>query len=359
MSAIINQAYRNIIQEYDLKIVDFDEFLYENKQPPVVGYDHNNNIQWNIQLEHDTFYILKDTPRSKRIDGTDGHPVGLRFHSLNLEKPNFYHENYVDGWWLHNLLTDNKALIFTSMDTYHKTLINMPLGFMDQHCISQSSDYYKTTIHDQCYYRRIFWRGNATHVTRTNFVNFARTHSSGLFDVDFVKNFNPYGEKKPHSGHYRDYCKHLLFSDICLGIRGDLPWLYSFFDMLRLGTVPCLIDCYFYSDLGWENIGINPNDIFLSFKSSETPFEEICNTIVELLNNKEKILYMKNCIYKFMKNYIYNDTLLHLHNGHPKYSGWADFIIAKCIELKQNNFVIDNHQFFSSKIHEVKYILNH
>jgi len=358
--AIIHEVYKQIIQDYGLYIPTLDTIDSEDQE---IRYE-NNKVIFNLELGNNTCLFLPDAiqlPNPIRAAKGLVTPTNIRFHkhNANTNKTSAYYGNLVDHWWLDSLLIKNNFLVMTIMDVQDEKIIHMPLGFMNQYHISQPNDYHKILIEDHSYQKRIIWRGNDTHEMRKKIIPFLFKHNSGCFDVRFSENFSPYSPQKPNPGCYRDYCKHVMFSDICLVIRGDLPWAFSFFDLLRLGTIPCLIDCYFYKNMGWENIGINPDDIMLSFETSETSFEEIADSILELYNNRERVLYMKHCIFKFMTEYIMNDFLLKMQNTQLKYSGWGDFIIAKYLEMKENNGPEQNTQFISRKVHDIKYALRH
>jgi hypothetical protein len=359
--AIIHKVYQKIIENYALNIPSLDTIAREDQE---IRYA-NDQLVFNLKLNNDTCLFLPDAiylPELPMVAKGLLEPTNIRSHRNNPKTKRFsaYYGNFVDNWWFEDLLKQNNFLVMTPMDTKYPQIINMPLGFMSYSLINQSRDYHKILIEDNGYQKRIIWRGNDTHEIRHKSIPFFSKHKSGRFDVKFLENFYPYNiDKPPNPVYYRDYCTHLMFADICLAIRGDLPWLFSFFDILRMGTIPCFINCYFYKNMGWENIGINPDDIMLSFDTSETSLEEIAHSILELHNNKERVLYMKHCIFKFMKNYIMNDFLLKMQNSVHKYSGWGDFIIAKYLEMKENNFSKQNTQFISSKVHDIKYALRH
>jgi hypothetical protein len=165
---------------------------------------------------------------------------------------------------------------------------------------------------------------------------------------------NPYGVVKPTSLEYVSYFKLLSVADAFLVMRGDKPWLYSFFDCLRAGAIPVCVDT-FYGQLGWENIGIRTEDIILDLSTKTQTFDDIYFAIVELMEDKEKILHMKRIGQQFMQKYVFNDQLLAAHGASGYFAGWGDFIVAKLLETARNGYALVDNSLICKTVNEVKY----
>lgn len=263
----------------------------------------------------------------------------------------FWTQPYIDYYSTH--------AIFTPMDCLADNVVNVPSGFMLNDNISQSKAYCLNYAPKLTRFNKVFWKGSAwTHEIRPKVVRYLKSKR----DVRFVlRNWtctsgNPYGAVKPPSIEYTSYFEQLSHADLFLVMRGDRPWLYSFFDCLRAGAIPVCIDT-FYGNLGWEKIGIAPDDILLDLDTSKHGLEGIYQAITSLLENKEKLLHMKATGQQFFQKYVLTDGLVAAHGASIYFSGWGDFIVAKALEIARNNYKLDNTQFISPLVHEVKDVL--
>jgi len=282
----------------------------------------------------------------------------IRF-SNRQERKNIRKNMLVDQYWANEYIEYyNKNPIITHYDCIGENVINMPLGIMPSKYISHNIDYYKSyhPIEPQ-YKNKVFWRGRGfTHNIRKILIDFLKDKKHPNVDVDYwTPDGNPYGPIKPPPSEYTKYFEQLKSSDIFLVIRGDLPWLNSFFDALRAGCIPVCIDT-FYGNLGWENIGIEKEDILVDFHTSINSLDEIYEKIIKLVLNKDKILYMKDNIRNFYNKYILTDRYLNKYHTAFHFSGWGDFLVAKILDLVENNYQITNKQFFCAKVKEIKNI---
>ena len=272
-----------------------------------------------------------------------------------LYRQNIRKNKLVDQFWINKYINYyEKNLIFTNLDCIGKNVINVPLGFMPAKNISQDIKYYQYHNKEVLYNKKIFWKGRTfTHQIRTKILDFLECKNNPNINISYWNPIgSPYLDNKPPKTEYDNFFNQLQASDMFLVIRGDLPWLFSFFDAIRAGCIPVCIDT-FYGNLGWENIGIKKEDILLDFNTDIDSFEYIYETISELILNKDKILFMKNNVINFYKQYILTDS--YLKHTHTKFhtAGWGNFYIAKLLEIVENNYKINNNQFICSKFKEI------
>lgn len=285
----------------------------------------------------------------------------FKLTSMRDKKTNIRQGNLVDQCWADKYIKHcNTNPIFTIFDCVGENVVNFPLGFIPCDCISQTIDYYRSySPAYPKYHNKVFWSGSGfTHNIRPTLIDFIQTQSQSNknIDVNYWKpDGNPYGKIKPQPSEYTKYFERLKSSDIFLVIRGDLPWLNSFFDALRAGCIPVCIDT-FYANLGWENIGIKTEDIILDLHTNVNSLDEIYEKIIELVSNKDKVLHMKDTIRNFYNKYILTDRYLNKHHTRFHLAGWGDFYVAKVLELVENNYQIKNNQFICAKVKEIKNI---
>lgn len=266
--------------------------------------------------------------------------------------------NLVDQFWTQKYIDFFSNPIFSTLDCKAKNVINIPLGFMPHAAISQCKKYPFIQHDNNQYFGKIFWRGRIlTHEIRSKiipcFLNKRSQHVDiDLWNIDGEK-YGIYGEPNKcqvPKEEYSNYFEGLKNSDFFLVIRGDLPWTFSFMDCIRAGAVPICIDT-FYQNMGWENIGIRSEDLFLSFNTDMHTVEEIYDKCLEILQDQERVLYMKNNVNKFYKKYILNDR--EFKSGCST-NCWRDFIAAKIIEIQRNDHQLVNNQFISAIVNEIK-----
>lgn len=298
--------------------------------------------------------INNDSDEILFVRATDSANGGIRenLRTNNLVDQNIYNRCY----------SNIKNPIFTWLDFVGDNVINCPLGFMSPENIQQQHSYYEDYDAINQYYNRIFWSGNKTHSIRNTIIDYFKSKSyiNTHIDIDYWKLDDQYSvyeknKPKPPPSEYIYYFNKLKASDLFLIIRGDKPWTNSFFDCLRANTIPVCIDT-FYGKLGWENIGFQTEDILLDINTNFMSLEEIYETIISLVKNKEKILYMKNNLHKFYSAYILTDRSIRNHGlKYRMFAGWGDFYCAKILEIYNNNYKVLNNQFISSYIKDIKY----
>lgn len=271
-------------------------------------------------------------------------------------------ENYrtgllVDQPWAQKYIDHYRDYpILTALDCVGFNVVNVPLGFMLNNAISQSSRYYESYKPQLKCFGTVFWKGSVwTHANRSKIIYGLKSKRDSRF---LLRNWhckrNPYGRVKPPSCEYSSYFDQLSKSDLFLVLRGDKPWLYSFFDCLLAGAIPVCIDT-FYPDLGLENIGINTNDLLLALGTKTCSLDQIYESIVSLLEDEERVIHMKQVGQNFMRRYILNDHLLEVNGASVYFAGWGDFIAAKLLETARNGYALVDNSFICQTVNEVKH----
>jgi len=200
------------------------------------------------------------------------------------------------------------------------------------------------TIKNENFHNKVFWSGTITHSFRRDVTSFYEKVDDKRFDVSIFDQTIYRDGFKP--GTYKTFLDNLSKSDVVYLLRGDRIWTNTFYDIIRAGCIPVMVNSM--GDYGWENILKNVDDYMLRFDMREHSMEHIHQQVVSLLEDKERVLYMKNNIRKL------HDTFFK-HN--VKY-GFSEFLLAKCIEIYKNNFdqsKVDN-LFISPEILKLKNI---
>ena len=187
------------------------------------------------------------------------------------------------------------------------------------------------TIKNETFHNKVFWSGSITHETRANVLSFYNKVDDKRFDVSLFKD----RPKRLYAGGlktetYETYLNNLSKSDVVYMLRGDRIWAHTFFDIIRCGCIPVMINSM--NDYGWENIFTNVDDYVLRFDLREHSMEHIHQQVTLLLEDKERVLHMKNNIRKLHDTFFKHSNL--------KY-GFAEFFLAKCVEIYKNDFDIN------------------
>ena len=235
-----------------------------------------------------------------------------------------------------------KNFIFSSNDFCgDQKIIVSPNGFLYPSFITGTENYWlKDNKQNSEYFNKVYWKGSFNHESRNILFDFYKQ----LKDPRFIlEEFNARVYSNPCSYQtYKAYINTLQQSDMNFCIRGTYDGTYSFMDTIRCGCIPILVNCML--NKGWENIFNEPEDFCLRFDVRKDSVEYIHTKILEVLNDKERVLFMKSNVRKFYKNFIYKD-------GRP-IEAWSNFYLAKCIEIARNNFDSkkNTNQFISSEI---------
>jgi hypothetical protein len=199
------------------------------------------------------------------------------------------------------------------------------------------------TIKNETFNNKVFWSGTRTHETRGDFLSFYEKVDDKRFDVSLFKEAVYRDGFK--TGTYETYLNNLSKSDVVYILRGDRIWVNTFFDVIRCGCIPIMINSM--NDYGWENIFTNVDDFMLRFDLREHSMEYIHQQVALLLEDKERVLYMKNNIRKF-------HDMFFKHNC-SKF-GFSEFLLAKLVDIFKNNFDINkiDNKFISTEILNLK-----
>jgi len=203
------------------------------------------------------------------------------------------------------------------------------------------------TIKNETFNNKVFWSGSQTHSTRRDFLSFYNTVDDNRFDVSlFQERIYRDGFK---TGTYETFLDTLSKSDIVFLLRGDRIWAHTFYDIIRAGCIPVMISSM--NDYGWENIFTNVDDYMLRFDLREHSMEHIHQQVTLLLEDKERVLYMKNNIRKF-------HDMFFKHNC-ARY-GFSEFLLAKLLEIYKNDFDINkiDNKIISTEILNLKGLSN-
>ena len=199
------------------------------------------------------------------------------------------------------------------------------------------------TIKNETFHNKVFWSGSITHETRGNVLSFYNKVDDKRFDVSLFK------EKIYRDGFktvtYETYLNNLSKSDVLYMLRGDRIWAHTFFDTIRCGCIPVMINSM--NDYGWENIFKNVDDYMLRFDLREHDMEHIHQQVVLLLEDKERVLHMKNNIRKFHDTFFNHNNLRY---------GFSEFLLAKLVEIYKNDFDINkiDNKFICPEILNLK-----
>lgn len=198
------------------------------------------------------------------------------------------------------------------------------------------------TIENKNYNNKVFWSGRIiTHETRKDVLEFYNTVSDNRFEI---LNFNENAYQGLKEGTYEKYLDNLSKSDIVYILRGDRPWVHTFFDVIRTGCIPIMISSM--NDYGWENIFENVDDYMLRFDLREHSMEYIHEQVTSLLEDKDRVLQMKANIRKFHDMFFKHDAKF----------GFSEFLLAKCIEIYKNDFDVNkvDDKFICSEVLNLK-----
>jgi len=269
-------------------------------------------------------------------------------------------QHYLDGVEL------ECPLFVKGWDMRGPQIVNSPIMHTPAGLIGMRGDYFKQPNAEPIKaFNRCYWRGGTTHNSRSLVLNYFKYKAKdSRFDLDWWvpirgrgKNLSIYklppGKFDPQE--YINYYNNLKTCDVALCIRGDKAWTHSFLDILRAGAIPVCIDTL-YHDLGWQHIGIDFKNLFLSFDSRVTSMETIHHEIGALLEDTDRLLEMKYNIRKFYTDWYLTDRsiLFPEKDPKPRHMGWGDFIAAKLLEIIENNFIMSDNSLFCSKVKEIK-----
>jgi len=270
----------------------------------------------------------------------------------------------------HGIMVDSKVLkpfkpikqglsfSIMDIDLLESKTIGVPISYTRPSNISQPTSYFTdkfNSTNQNKYHNRIYWRGDVkSHEVRKLFLESMDIFPDKRIDIAEYKPTQGavYGREKPPPSGYNDYFNALQNSDIVLQIRGDLTWAFTFLDVLRASCVPCFINTE-YHNLGWEQLGITKEEMFIYFDIHKHSPEFIYNELITLLDDRERILNMKQNIHNFFKKYIMTDRNICNYNQRIL-PGWMDFYAAKLLEYFHNGYKVESLCLFSKFVNMVK-----
>ena len=277
-----------------------------------------------------------------KIDANNYHKTIVFLQARIQERPLMKSGFYVDEPQLQGIynvkkILDECLLVFTNLDFNPKesNYCFIPFSFNYYKNISQEKNYWQKGLMQEHKTNRVYWSGSVwTHSSR-NITKQLMDYEDSRY---VLKEWKPktssgeearvYGLNKPDPSEYQRYISNLSASQITLVIRGDRPWLFSFLDVLRAGTIPVFIDTL-YPELGWENLDILFSDIGLQFNSAIDSVECIKSQIDELLDDNTRMNHMKGKINHFYSKHIKNDILYKKGVYDSYWTGWLNFYGAK------------------------------
>jgi len=290
-----------------------------------------------LNEESDVHFTMDDINKFDFNTTKPNHIILMKNIRLGVDwgKVNARHGFCVDNKILPNLNINN--FCFTTNDLCDfPYIIPSPFG----PAIDGTID--KKTIKNETFNNKVFWSGAITHSTRKDFLYFYNTINDERFNVSlFDQRIYKDGLK---TETYETYLNNLSKSDVVYILRGDRIWVNTFFDVIRCGCIPIMINSM--NDYGWENIFQNVDDYMLRFDLREHSMDYIHQQVLLLLKDKERVLFMKNNIRRF-------HDMFFKHN--VKY-GFSEFLLAKLVEIYKNDFDINkiDDKFISTEILNLK-----
>jgi hypothetical protein len=279
-----------------------------------------------------------------------------------VESLDIRHGVKVDSKILKQFKPITQGLSFSMMDIdlLDSKTIGVPISYTRPSNISQPTNYFTSgfeSTNQNRYHNKIYWRGApGSHEVRSLFIEGMKQFPDKRVDI---APYTPvtgtvYGKVKPPASGYTDYFNTLHNSDIALQMRGDMTWAFTFLDVLRAGCIPCFINTE-YHNLGWEQLGLVKEEMFISFDIFKHSPEFIYSEMITLLEDRERVLYMKQNVHNFFKKYIMSDRDICNYNQRI-YPGWMDFYAAKLLEYFHNDYKVENLCLFSKFINKIKTI---
>jgi len=322
----------------------YSDFFVETKNKEeadicFVEYDPKQDVK----AEPKTVYVLnfnrKLTPRK------------------NIRTSNAVDQHYIEG------MTFDGIVFCKTFDLYADNFINGPLPHMRYENISKDKEFFRVIDESPFkHYNKCVWKARVgTHITRKTAIDYLNNKNDKRLELTcwtpesgMPYSWKNHGTKPTQEWEYDNYFDELSKSDLGLVIRGDRPWLFSFWDVVRAGSIPVCINTQ-YHNLGWEDIGYDPNDLFLSYDLTKNDtLGDVYEGIDKLLKNPDKCIQMKKNMRKFYKEIYLTDRSHKQKNVAPWLNGFTDFYAAKIIEIIENGFKLKSNKLFCNKIFDIK-----
>lgn len=244
-----------------------------------------------------------------------------------------------------------KFPIFTHLDLKNPYVINVPLGFTNPKLIKQSlRSMFKIECGKVNFNNSVFWRGGRTHQIRRNldslilddpekFSNFKFHPQNTLYELH---NF-----KKVPDKFYKQYIEELGGSDFVFNVRGDLPWTFSFWDILRTTSIPININCM-YQDIGFENVGIDIEKMSLNFNTDIFDEEYILDYLKDIQPNIDLVIEYKTYIKEATHHLISFFENIYKESSHLNLDFWK--IIPSWLIAKKIINIFKNPNHYDNKL---------
>jgi hypothetical protein len=242
-----------------------------------------------------------------------------------------------------------KFPIFTHLDVKNPYVINVPLGFTNPKLIGQNSLSMLNIEFDNVNFKNnVFWRGGRTHQIRRNLDSLILDNPEKYSDFNFHPQntlYELHNYKKVPDLFYKKYIEELKLSDFVFNIRGDLPWTFSFWDILRTTSIPININCM-YQDIGFENVGIDIEKMSLNFNTDIFNEEYILDYMKDLHSNIDLVIEYKTYIKEVTGYLISFFKDVYKESSHLNLDFWkiipSWFIAKKILNILKNPNHYDN-----------------
>lgn len=323
---MISIYIKHSLKERFIGNVSFDKVKFVDSKDEAdfsikkVFFDDINSEFFNNNRK--TICFIQAIPYYKRVDIRKGYCVDNRADIPNLE--NF---------------------CFSSNDFCNiPYMIPTPNGPLPPRYCNQKPRYWlDCNIKNIDFHNKVYWRGRlSTHESRKSIIEFYNSINDPRFNItELIENIY---QTEANQNIYIDHIERLSNSDVGLVLRGDRPWAHIFFDVIMTGCIPVMISSM--NDYGWENIFENVDDYMLRFDLREHSMEYIHEQVVLLLEDKERVLRMKANIANFYNKFF----------KHSASFGFAEFFIAKCVEIYKNDFDLEkiDDKFICSEVLKLK-----
>jgi hypothetical protein len=246
---------------------------------------------------------------------------------------------------------NKKIKYFTCLDMFGDNIVFFPASPTPKDNIKQPSGYYKVYFDNkENHYNKIFFRGQLSHDDRNKVLNKLQSYNDNRFDLKSIDiSIYRQGQAIPDK-HYETYIEQLKQSDIALFIRGDRDMCFNFWDYLRCNVIPCFYGNFSYKNLGFEKIGYKFEDLFIYIERDE--IDVMHEKLINILNDKDRILRMKSQLNDFYNKYIVSCPL-YKNEFDNDITCHSPFFLGKLLEIKNNNYELIDNKYFSSAVNDL------
>lgn len=315
-----------------------------------ISYDGVEFVTSSSQGNADLFFFklhwseyIKDI---NRFQDNPNHVVYVDFTDMRVRQHRNLRKNYNVDNCIDIPYEKIANIIFSDLD-FHKKKNIVPVftGPTPNSFLKKEQAYWVTDKlpKNDTFHNNVFWKARQlTHDSRKVFFDFYKDIDDPRFEIEEFE-LNIY-QGQGESTQFDSYMNELCQKDIVFVLRGDRPWAYSFFDVIRAGCIPVMLSSM--NDFGWENILNNVDDYFLCFDIRTQTMEHIHEKVCELLDDKSRVLQMKANIRKLYRTFF----------NHASVDGASEFIWGKCLNIYENNFDLSkvDDKFICSEVLALK-----